>query len=449
MGHLVLINPWSENTYQDLDDLTAIEPPLWARLIAGYVRDKGHQVSIIDAEAERLSYAQVAAKTSTMQPDLISVLAYGHQPSASTQQMHPAGEVCKAVRSIAPVILAGGHVSVLPERTLKEESVDYVAIGEGAVTIEQLLSGKEYVHGLAYRTDAGIIKNTPAALLKADDLHGDTWDLLPMQKYRAHNWHANERKPYASIYTSLGCPFKCVFCCINAPFGGPGYRVRSPESVVAEIVHLHDHYGVEAFKITDEMFVLKPSHYLPICETLAQLPFADDLNLWAYARIDTVRPETLTVLRKAGIRWLALGIESASNTVRDGAEKSFGDKDISQVVKSIQRAGIKVIGNFIFGLPEDTFGTMCDTLDLAFDLQCDFVNFYSAMAYPGSGLFAGASQADLPVSWSGYSQHSYDCKPLSSKNLTSPEILQFRDYAHGLYFHSDPVLAKRLKRKLA
>ncbi len=117
-----------------------------------------------------------------------------------------------------------------------------------------------------------------------------------------------------------------------------------------------------------------------------------DLNIWAYARVDTVRPHMLEKLRKAGIKWLALGIEFGSEHVRDGAEKSFTQSEIIDIIRQIQQAGLSVIGNFIFGLPDDDLATMQQTLDLAVELNCEFANFYSAMAYPGSPLFARRSR---------------------------------------------------------
>ena len=444
---LILINPGGRSQiYQGLgQELTAIEQPLWCRLIAGYIRDKGHRVEIIDAEAGDLSSETVANLVVSKEPRLIGIIAAGHQPSASTQQMAPASEICKAIKEISdiPIIIAGGHVTVLPERTLKEEAVDYVAIGEGAITIERLLANDKLstIPGLAW----SVFKNPSPSLMKTEELHGNTWDLLPMELYRAHNWQTDQRQPYASIYTSLGCPYKCSFCCISAPFGGSGYRTRKPEDVVNEVKFLHDEYGIKTFKITDEMFVLKPSHYLPICEGLAELDY--DFNIWCYARIDTVKPKTLKLLRKAGIQWLALGIESGSEYVRDGADKSLNEKDIYNIVKAIQAADIKVLGNFIYGLPDDTHESMQATLDLAMNLKCNFVNFYSAMAYPGSQLYKTTKQTDLPDHWSGYSQHSQDCKPLPTETLTSAEVLKFRDEAHCRYF-SGYDIGQPLKRDL-
>ncbi|MEE2698803.1 MAG: radical SAM protein [Pseudomonadota bacterium] len=483
---LLLINPGGQyKVYQKLaDNLTAVEPPLWCRLIAGYIRDRNFTVKIIDCEAESLEASMLVQKVGAISPKLIAMVIYGHQPSASTQQMASAGEKCRAIKEQfekIPIIMIGGHVSSLPERTLKEETVDFVCKGEGPLTIAQLLEAiknplacnLEEVQGLVWEKEGEFISNTPAPLIKDldNELHGNVWDLLPMDKYRAHNWQCfgdlDSRQFYASIYTSLGCPYKCVFCCINAPFETNGYRMRSPKAVVDEIALLHDSYGVKTLKIVDEMFVLNDRHVNEICDLLIARNY--DLNIWAYARVDTVKSEILFKLKNAGIRWLALGIESGSAHVRDGAEKAFSQQEIKDIVHKIQLAGIQVIGNFIFGLPDDDFSTMRETLDLAKELNCEFVNFYSAMAYPGSPLYDLALEEGLalPDQWSGFSQHSFDCNPLSTNYLSSSEVLEFRDKAFVEYFsnsrylgmiaqkfgketrlHIEGMVQHRLKRKI-
>jgi len=361
-----------------------------------------------------------------------------------------AGAVAAAIKKASPgqqIVLVGGHVAALPERTIREEAVDFACNSEGPVTVEQLLAvlkagGTEFsaVPGLVYR-DGDEIRSIPAPALIRDldaDLHGNTWDLLPMERYRAHNWQCfddlSQRQPYASIYTSLGCPYRCTFCCINAPFGANRYRMRSPEAVAREVFHLHDEYGVRTFKIIDEMFVLNDRHVHAICDRLIERGL--DLNFWAYARVDTVKPEMLSKLRRAGIRWLALGIESGSEHVSDGAQKSFDNSEIIAIVRQIQAAGIYVIGNFIFGLPDDDLASMQATLDLAMELNCEFANFYSAMAYPGSPLYRMAVEQgwELPAGWSGFSQHGYDCLPLRTDHLPARDVLRFRDEAFHAYF---------------
>lgn len=455
---LLVIHPGGRETiYQHLgSSLTAIEPPLWSRLIAGYARDRGNTVQILDSEALNMGPDQVAQAVAKTAPRLVVMVVFGHQPSASTQMMTGASETCHAIKALSPdqtLLIVGGHVSALPELTLEQEAVDFVCKGEGPVTVVQLLEALKAapkadidlstIEGLVWRdTDGRTVLNPPAALITDldGDLHGQTWDLLPMQRYRAHNWQCfgdmGARQPYASVYTSLGCPYTCSFCCINAPFASNRYRMRSPASVVREVDHLYRTYGVKTFKIIDEMFVLNERHVMAICDGLIALGYADQLNFWAYSRVDTIKPHMLEKLRKAGIRWLVLGIESGSRHVRDGSDKSLHYNDIMTIVGDIQKADIHVLGNYIFGLPDDTPETLRETLTLAKDLNCEFANFYSAMAYPGSRLYDTAQRNGwaLPPTWSGFSQHAYDCLPLPTNSLSAAEVLKFRDDAFHEYF---------------
>lgn len=449
MLDLLIINPGAvHGIYGPLgDNLVAVEPPLWCRLIADYVRTRGGAVKICDMEAERLAPESVVRLARLLNPKLICVAVYGHQPSASTQQMVGAGAVCSAIKKDGlpiPIVMVGGHPSALPERTLMEESVDFVCEGEGPETVWHLLDTSfelEKVPGLVYRVGSRVRKNPPAGLIDVSFLGGQAWDLLPMHLYKPHNWQCfgqMERRgqPYASIYTTLGCPYKCSFCCINAPFQSNRYRMRAPGDVIAEILHLYWNYRVRTFKIVDEMFVLNERHYTAICQGLIDSGVANDLNIWAYARVDTVKPETLAMLRKAGFRWLALGIESGSKHVRDGAHKALKNDDITGIVRAIQAADINVIGNYIFGLPDDTWASMRETLELALGLNTEFANFYCAMAYPGSQLYTDAQKRGwkLPDSWRGYSQHNAQCTPLPTEHLRAEEVLSFRDEAFIGYF---------------
>ena len=463
---LLLIHPGNRTQiYQSLgSSLSAIEPPVWASLMATFVRKRGFSVEVLDAEADELTPEQTARRVAEMNPLLTTVVVYGHQPSASTQNMTAAGSICTAIKQENPegkVLLVGGHVAALPERTLREESADFVCYGEGPHTLVDLLQALKFsghtdyqhVRGLCYWADGVLSKTPPAPLVKVldEEMPEMAWDLLPMKKYRAHNWHCFgglERQPYASFYTTFGCPYRCSFCCIQAPFKSGereagwkesvnSYRFWSPSVVMAQIEHVVANYGVKNIKIADEMFVLNPRHVHGICDAIIERGY--DLNIWAYARVDTVRDDMLDKLKRAGFNWLAFGIEAASETVRDDVDKGFGQEEIFHTIEKVRAAGINVIGNYIFGLPEDDLQSMQATLDLALELNCEFANFYSAMAYPGSQLYNLAVKDGwrLPEKWSGYSQHSYDTLPLPTKYLPGPEVLRFRDHAFNAYFN-DP-----------
>lgn len=459
---LVLINPSSRtHVYQSLGKtLTAVENPVWAGLMATFCRTRGLSVEVIDAEAEELTAEQVAARVEYLDPVLAVVVVYGHQPSASTQIMTACGQVCTAIKRLIPyqsILLVGGHVAALPERTLQEEDADFVAAGEGLHTMVQLVGALRSpvptfsgVPGLYYQ-DGNAIRSTPDTPLIGnldEEMSGVAWDLLPMDRYRAHNWHCLgglPRQPYAALYTTLGCPYHCSFCCIQAPFksgeqaGGikettNSYRYWSPDAVLRQIDVLVNDYGVRNLKIADEMFVLNRKHVLGICDKIIARGY--DLNIWAYTRVDTIKDGMLDKLKAAGVNWLAFGIEAGADRVRDNVEKSFDQAEVYEVLHRVRDVGINVIGNYIFGLPEDDVETMQATLDLALDLRCEFANFYSAMAYPGSPLYTRAVRqgVPLPTKWTGYSQHSRDCLPMPTRYLPAREVLGFRDEAFIKYY---------------
>lgn len=457
---VLLINPGSRAAvYQELgDQISAIEPPSLAALFATYLRNNHLRVAIVDAPAHNLSPEGVAKHIhENYKPALIVMVVYGFQPSASTQNMTAASETCRALKELNSefkIMMTGTHPAALPERTMREEAIDFVCDREGPETILQTAQAlkekaKSFsgIKSLWYRASNVIMHNQPAELMEDLDvgMPSGAWDLLPMDKYRAHNWHCfehiHDRQPYVSMHTSLGCPYKCSFCCINAPFGKPSYRLWSPETVIKDIDILVNQYGIKNIKFVDEMFVLNRAHVMGICDLIIERGY--DLNIWAYARVDTVKDEFLDKLNRAGFRWLALGIESGSKHVRDGVEKGrFGSAEIIQTVRKIQDAGINVIGNYIFGLPDDTHESMNETLDLALEANCEFANFYCAMAYPGSKLYTMAVEKDwaLPDSWIGYSQHSYESLPLRTEALAAAEVIKFRDEAFHRYFADENYL---------
>lgn len=464
---LLLINPGNRSqTYGKLGvSLAGIEPPIWCALIAAYVKEKGFSAEIIDADAENLSPTEVAGRIVERNPLLADILVLGTNPSASsTPKMTAVTETLAALKEKAPAlktILGGLHPSALPEQTLQETKTDYICRGEGFYTVVQLLgllkSGSnrdlDKIEGLWYRKDGKIVSNPPAPVFKdLDALPMAAWDLLPMDKYRAHNWHCldhlDARSPYAVIYTSLGCPFNCSYCPIHSFYSAPGIRLRSPESVMAEIDLLVKKYGVKNIKILDELFVFKreKDRAIKLCDMLIERGY--DLNFWAYARVDTVDELLLKKMKQAGINWLCYGFESANNQVRQGVGKKTQQEKVRRAIEMTVSAGIYIIANFMFGLPDDNLETMQETLDMAKEFNFEYVNFYVTMAYPGSRLYdeVKGKGVKLPEKWHGYSQLGYDTVPLPTKHLSAEEVLAFRDRAFEEYF-SSPAYQRSIREK--
>ena len=223
-------------------------------------------------------------------------------------------------------------------------------------------------------------------------------------------------------------------------------RWWDPEFIIKQFDYFAEK-NIRNIKIADELFVLNPNHFMKICNMIIERGY--DFNIWAYSRVDTCKTQYLDTLKKAGVNWLGLGIENPNQVLRQEIHKDhFVDVKITDLMKSMKDAGINIGGNYIFGLPMDTQESMQNTLDFAIANKTEMVNFYCAMAYPGSPLHKTAREKGwkLPETYSGYSQHSYDMLNLSNDNLRAEEIMAFRDEAFVKY-NTDPNYLQLLENK--
>ena len=460
--------------YQDLSkDYAAIEPPTWCLLLAQSCRAKGFGVAILDCGAERLSETGAAKRIGEVNARLVCFAVYGQNPNSGTTNMIGATALARLLKQSSPETITcfvGSHVSALPLEILGRKEVDLVLLNEGVYALHNLLrtdlkTGLDAVKGIGHKANGAPQLNPPERVVPQDrmdvDLPGYAWDLLPyrdkpLDLYRAHFWHAefnhNLRTPFAALYTSLGCTFKCDFCMINivnrvdnaegiVSANSPNMRFWSPQFILGEFEKLAN-LGVETIRISDEMFFLNKKYYEPLLNSIIERGYK--FRMWAYSRIDTVRPNYLELFRKAGIGWLALGVEAGNQVVRREVSKgSFQEINIRQVVKAIREHDLNIISNYIFGFPDDTLETMQQTLDLALELNTEMVNMYPCQALPGSPLYntARTNGWALPDSYGGYAFLSWDSQPLPTKHCSAAEVLRFRDHAWQQYFAMPAFLA--------
>ncbi len=475
----LFINPDSSaKAYQGLAKVySAIEPPTWALLLAESCRSKGFGVGILDCDAERLTINQSIHRIDDMRPRLVIFVVYGQNPNSGTTSMIGALELAQAIKEAdinTKICFVGSHTSALPRDVLAHNCVDIVLLNEGVYALHNLLKSNlandlHHIKGIGYKTqekggDIVPVLNPSQCVVPQErmdeDMPGYAWDLLPYDKkpldlYRAHFWHAEfdhaKRTPFAAIYTSLGCQFGCDFCMINIvnrvdngndinAADSKGMRFWSPAWVKREMRKLAD-LGVRTLRISDEMFFLNRKYYVPILQQAIDEDFG--FNMWTYSRVDTVRKDALDIFKRAGVNWLALGVEAGNQLVRQEVSKgSFKEVNIRDVCKTINDADINIISNYIFGFPEDTLETMQETLDLAIELNTEMANMYPCQALPGSPMYhiARKNGWELPDSYEGYAFLSYESQPLPTKYLSSAEVLRFRDEAWQSYFTNPEYL---------
>lgn len=460
--------------YQELaKDFAAIEPPTWSLLLAQSCRSRGFGVAILDATAERLTHERTVARIAGLKPRLVCFVVYGQNPNSGTTNMIGNTTCCALLKAAHPEMVTcfvGSHTSALPREVLALPYIDFILLNEGVYALHNLLLSDfsnqlGQILGIGYMVNGVPVLNAPERVVPTErmdiDLPGYAWDLLPYHEkpldlYRAHFWHAEfsseKRTPFAAIYTSLGCRFKCDFCMINivnrvdnsdgiVSASSPNMRFWSPEFMLKEFEKLAA-LGVSTLRISDEMFFLNKNYFEPLVDGLIERDLG--LRMWAYSRIDTVRKQYLEKFLKAGIGWLALGVEAANQSIRREVSKgSFEEVNIREVIGTVRESGLSVIANYIFGFPDDTLETMQQTLDLALELNTETANMYPCQALPGSPLHqtAIANGWKLPEDYVGYAFLSYHTQPLPTKHLTAAEVLEFRDQAWRTYFTNPNYLA--------
>jgi len=458
---LVTVNSKRKNYGATAENLSAVAPNIPLGLLGTYLNESGIWTEVIDSDIEGFTIQAVIESLLQDAPVLVGVYAGGANPSASTMSMVGVIEFFQALKNEKDVpfktFVWGGHPTVLAERTLRETGSDYVVRGEGykqsRALVDHITNGKSLseVPGIAYLDDQSF-KSTPMPdLIELDSLPFVDWKQMNPSKLRAHNWHCfgediNNRSPYAIIWTNQGCPYPCDFCSINNVFGARRYRFRSMERVVEEIDNLVNNFGVKHLKILDELFITKHKRIEEFCDLLEERNY--DLNMWCFARVDSVNPEILQRLKGVGLNWVAYGFESNDEKIVEATNKRC-KADVSNTIRMTRDAGIYICADVIVGLWEDDRSSVKRTRDFLVRHEMEWVNIYPGFGYPGTPLYdryLTSGVIDEPSTWDTYGLYSIECNPLPTRYLSSSEVLQLRDEMFSEYY-KDPQILNMLEGK--
>ena len=434
------------------NEYSAIQPNIIMALQAVYLESKGIEVEMVD-ETNNFSIPDYIEYIHKEKPLLVGIICVGANPSSSTMSMVGAikffEEYNKNKVEGTKTFILGGHPSVMPERTLKETEADYVIIGEGYSSIEELFRGNNKAIGLAYYQNDKFINTGFPELIDVNTLPIVNWDKFDLTKYRAHNWHCfnkiKNRSPYGVVWTTFGCPYTCSFCCINNVFGKVAYRMRDIKSVVDEIGILVSK-GVYNIKIMDELFIIKGNRINEFCNLLEERKY--NINMWSYGRTDTLDVKLLKRLKKVGMNWISCGFESESQKILNDIGKGYTQK-YDDTIKMIREADINICADFIVGLWEDNYDTLEATYQFIRKHNFEWLNMYPCFAYPGTKLYdeyVKKGRIEEPKNWEEYALYGYECKPLPTKYLTSAEVLKWRDEKF-IQYHSGGAYLEMITQK--
>jgi hopanoid biosynthesis associated radical SAM protein HpnJ len=295
----------------------------------------------------------------------------------------------KKIREVNPKIklaFVGPHVSVLPERSLKDcPEIDFVVRKEFDFAVCEFAQGKplEEILGISFLKNGSVV-HTPDrpevqdldSLPHVTEIYRRDLDVtrynVPFLLY-----------PYVSLYTTRGCPAQCTFCLWPQTLSGHPWRKRSTDDVAREMAKAKEFWpDVREFFFDDDTFNIQKVRTIELCEKLKPLKLT-----WSCTSRVTTDYETLKAMKEAGCRLLIVGYESGDPQILKNIKKGATVERARQFTKDCHKLGLVVHGDFILGLPGETHDTIRTTVAFAKELDVETIQVSVAHAYPGTELY--------------------------------------------------------------
>jgi anaerobic magnesium-protoporphyrin IX monomethyl ester cyclase len=385
---VLLINPKT-----NLPIETRTSPSLGLAYLGAVSERQGHAVRIYDGDVEHIPLEKALRDFA---PDMVGI-------TANTIQIKSAWRDAALVKLVAdiPVVLGGPHPTILPAESAERPEVDIVVRGEGEATWEELcqwrvadgewrgaISGLHSVSGISYQTPDGQVHHNPdrPVIEDLDSLPLPAYHLFRMDRYTNLQPTVDRiAGPSYPILTSRGCPYRCTYC---SQIGPRRWRMRSPQSVVAEWRWLVRDLGAAEIGILDDSFNINRQRVLDICDLLIK----EKLTHVPWIMINGIRAnladkELLGRMKQAGCIRSAFGVESGNQEILDFViGKQLTLEQVRAAFKAAKEVGMETIGFFMVGLPGETEETMEDTIRFAIELDPVVANFSMATPFPGTEM---------------------------------------------------------------
>lgn len=402
-------------------------PPLNLAYLAAIAEKSGHEVRIIDGEAEGLSLKKTLKEVAAFGPDLIGI-------TATTPFYHLGVELARELKEAGinvPMIIGGHHITVLKDKGFADP-FDYAFIGEAEVSWPEFLKrleGKKDVSdvkGILFRS-GGTIRST-GVQEKIDDIDSIPFParhLLKMDRYIIGTMRG--KKNFTTIMTTRGCPFKCVFC--STDVFGSKVRRRSARSVIDEIKSVIAGYGIRHFIFLDDTLTLDRGYILEICGMIAGEGLS--ITFEGSTRANLVDDELISRMAKAGLIRLSFGLETVDPEIRRIIKKEVPLESYAIANRITNKYKIETLNSVMLGLPGETRRTVEETLAFLKNArEIHQANFSIATPYPGTELFSMAKKGEhgLKLMTEDFSKYRrYGSAVMAVNDLSPGDLIELQN----------------------
>jgi anaerobic magnesium-protoporphyrin IX monomethyl ester cyclase len=356
--------------------------PLGIAYLGAVAEKAGHKVTVIDCQAEKLTYEAFRARIARTPSEVIGVTATTLLYKSAMKLI----TIAKQTQPRAVTILGGSHGTFWDENALNEyPSLDIVVRREGEQTFIELLENLQNQYGLrgllgiTYREKDKITRNADRPFIEdLDSLPFPAHHLLSLKNLK-HNG-----KILFPLISSRGCVYWCDFCSTVRMFGR-SYRMRSAKNVVDEMQLVHDKYGVDQVTFYDDAFTVDRDRVMKICDELQARKL--DMIWDCGTRVDMVDRELMKTMHDAGCIAVWLGVESGSEIILGAMNKNIKLDQTRLAYKTAHEVGLMTIANVVLGFPGETEQTVHETIRFVKELDPDDIGFYVATPYPGTPMY--------------------------------------------------------------
>jgi hopanoid biosynthesis associated radical SAM protein HpnJ len=294
-----------------------------------------------------------------------------------------------AIKELNPKIkiaFVGPHVTVLPERSLREcPAIDFIVRKEFDYAVTDFAKGKplDEILGVSFLRDGKIVHTADAPAVQDLDSLPHVTEVykrdLDVKKYNVPFL----LYPFVSLYSTRGCPAQCTFCLWPQTLSGHPWRKRSTDDVAREMAKAKELFPyVKEFFFDDDTFNIQKARTIELCEKLKPLGLT-----WSCTSRVTTDYETLKAMKEAGCRLLIVGYESGDQQILKNIKKGATVERARQFTKDCHKLGLVIHGDFILGLPGETHETIENTIKFAKELDVETIQVSVAHAYPGTELW--------------------------------------------------------------
>ncbi len=420
-----------------IKDQQGVYPPLGILYIASYLRNTGrYEMSIIDAQAEDLTHAEVAERVCKIKPDVVGL-------TAMTFTLVDVKLTIQEIRKRydTNIVVGGPHTAIFAEESFQGLGCDYVVKGEGEFTLDRLCQDI-YTRKIS-KSDhqSQRIYQQTEFVQKLDDLPFPARDLTLIDKYYSV---LSEDTPTTTAFSSRGCPFSCAYC--DRPALGKGFRPMYAMRVADEMEDCVKK-GIKEIFFYDDTFSVSMKRVMDICDEIKRRHIKIKWDV--RTRVNVVNEDLLKNMKEAGCERIHFGVETGNPRVVKELQKGTSIAQVEKAFDLCKRYKIKTLAYFMMGNPTETWEDVMETFRVSQRIKPDFMQMTILSPFPATQIELRARQEGIIEGdpWRDYAKAINDDfrPPLWDDIYTRKELENNLRKFYGMFYLTPEFVFERIK----